>query len=100
MHTEHAEQAMSEIAEEAGAKPRRRYVANEDLIRKARKFFGVAVFRRFATTAKAKDARALLLAARGEELKGWAIFTRGPKLYVVACDRNGVLPGKWGRFVR
>lgn len=77
----------------------RRRGANEDLLRKASQHEGAAVFRRFETPDQAQDARDVLVRARGRALDGWALFTRGEILYVVAPDRNGQVPAKWAPFV-
>lgn len=92
--TQHREHVMSEIKQAVD----RRRGANEDLLWKASQYEGCAVFRRFKTPSQAQDARDVLVHARGEGLAGWALFTRGEFLYVVAPDRNGKVPEKWAPF--
>lgn len=71
-------------------------VKNEDLIRKAAATRGVAHFRRFPTPRLAKEARNQLLRARRAELMGWALFSRGGCLYIMA---PGAFPPGWDRHV-
>ena len=77
----------------------RKVVVNEDLLIVARDNPGAAVFRRFPDATRAKDARHQLIRARAGELKGWAVFVRGDRLYLVAPDARGVLAVAWRKFV-